>query len=336
MTGEEVDASSLLIGKLINILIRSRITFYPRGPYVYRPTSNRASIYSVPGAEPSRRDRDERDRPRSRVRDSSRHRGDPSVSRRDRDREDKDRIRGEREREDSRRDRDADREVEFDDPRRWRDDGKRDERMAARRGDRYPDQYRDKERVRDKDSTWDSTTDRRWMSVEERDARPKRLPGREKRNGPIADDTKEREERRDRERDREKEPAWMDAYIPNPSSGHILGSKGVDGELDGIQAWKKGLKEKDMKATIKETNGVESRPLIPNDQLDEIQLFRLLMKREEEKKKSDNADPPPPLVGASPLAVKAAPNLPNLQTPQSIKTSEGMLKSQQMSLSLID
>ncbi|KAF8225027.1 hypothetical protein L208DRAFT_1409088 [Tricholoma matsutake] len=273
-------------------------------------------------AEPSRRDRDERDRPRSRVRDSSRHRGDPSVSRRDRDREDKDRIRGEREREDSRRDRDADREVEFDDPRRWRDDGKRDERMAARRGDRYPDQYRDKERVRDKDSTWDSTTDRRWMSVEERDARPKRLPGREKRNGPIADDTKEREERRDRERDREKEPAWMDTYIPNPSSGHILGSKGVDGELDGIQAWKKGLKEKDMKATIKETNGVESRPLIPNDQLDEIQLFRLLMKREEEKKKSDNADPPPPLVGASPLAVKAAPNLPNLQTPQSIKTSE--------------
>ena len=285
------------------------------------------------GTEPSRRDRDERDRPRSRARDSSRHRGDPSVSRRDRDREDRDRVRSEREREDSRRDRDdvrrerdrdADREAEPDDPRRWRDDGKREERMAARRGDRYPDQYRDKERGRDKDSTWDSTAERRWVPVDERDGRPKRVTGREKRSVPNNDDTKERDDRRDRERDREreKEPAWMDTYIPNPANGNVLGGQGVDGELDGIQAWKKGMKEKELKATVNEGSGVESRQPIANDQLDEIQLFRLLMKREEEKKKSDNAD------GIAPGNLSSALNLINLHSPQVIKTTEGMLKSQ--------
>jgi zinc finger CCCH domain-containing protein 13 len=205
--------------------------------------------------------------------------------------------------------------------------------MAARRGDRYPDQHRDKERARDKDSTWDSTAERRWVSVEERDGRPKRVTGREKRNGPNADDTREREDRRDRERDREreKEPAWMDTYIPNPSSGNILGSKGVDGELDGIQAWKKGMKEKELKATTNESNGAESNPSLPNEQLDEIQLFRLLMKREEEKKKSDNVDALAPV----PPAVDAVTNLTTLQSPQASKTSEGMLNFQQMSLYFI-
>ena len=280
---------------------------------------------NVPGTEPTRRDRDERDRP---VRDTSRHRGDPSVSRRDRDREDKDRVRSEREREDSRRDRDearrererdADREVEPDDPRRWRDDGKREERMAARRGERYPDQYRDKERGREKDSTWDSTSERRWVPVEERDGRPKRAAGREKRSVPNTDDTKEREDRRDRER--EKEPAWMDTYIPNPSNGNILGSQGVGGELDGIQAWKKGMKEKELKAAISENSSAQSRQPVTNDQLDEIQLFRLLMKREEEKKKSDKTD------GVTPGNSSSAVDIVNPQNPQEIKTAEGKLKS---------
>jgi hypothetical protein len=299
---------------------------------------NRTLAECIPGAEQSRRDRDERDRPRSRARDSSKQRGDPSLSRRDRerDREDKDRVRSEREREDSRRDRDefrrererdADREIEVDDPRRWRDDGKRDERMAARRGDRYPEQYRDQERGRDKDSTLDSTADRRWVPVEERDGRSKRLTGRERRNGANADDIKERDDRRrDRERDRErdKEPAWMDTYIPNPSSGNILGGKGVDGELDGIQAWKKGMKERELKTTVNEGNGVESRQPVPDDQLDEIQLFRLLMKREEEKKKSDSADVHASLLGTPLPAVHGAASLQNTQV---LKTSEGIITS---------
>jgi len=314
---------------------------------VYWRMSNRVFVDMVSGPEHIRRDRDERDRPRSRVRDSSRHRGDPSVSRRDRDRdrdrEDKDRARGEREREDSRRDRDdfrrerereADREVEFDDPRRWRDDGKRDERMAARRGDRYPDQYRDKERIRDKDSSWDATAERRWVSVEERDGRSKRISGREKR---TADGTKAREDRRDRERDqeKEKEPAWMDTYIPNPSSGSILSGKGADGELDGIQAWKKGMKEKELKAVTHESNGVQPSQPIPDEQLDEIQLFRLLMRREEEKKKSDNVDALAPLLGIPSPTVNTVANLTNLQDTQVLKASEGVLKFHRMCLCLI-
>jgi hypothetical protein len=127
----------------------------------------------------------------------------------------------------------------------------------------------------------------------------------------------------------------MDTYIPTPSSGNILGGKSIDGELDGIQAWKKGMKEKEMKAMINESNGAESRQPIANDQLDEIQLFRLLMKREEEKKKSDNADAVAPLLGTPPAAVNLVTNLTDLQGPQVVKTSEGMLKSQQISLRLI-
>ena len=89
--------------------------------------------------------------------------------------------------------------------------------------------------------------------MEEREARTKRGAerggGRDRRNG---DDEKERGEPkssgRDRDREREKEPAWMDTYIPPATSGTgILGGKGADGELDGIQAWKKGMKEKEKK-----------------------------------------------------------------------------------------
>jgi hypothetical protein len=166
------------------------------------------------------------------------------------------------------------------------------------------------------------------VPVEERDGRSKRLTGRERRNGPNADDIKERDDRRrDRDRERDKEPAWMDTYIPNSSSGNILGGKGIDGELDGIQAWKKGMKERELKATINESNGVEARQPVPDDQLDEIQLFRLLMKREEEKKKSDNADAHASLLGTPSLAVHGVANLINLQKSQVSKTSEGIITS---------
>lgn len=255
-----------------------------------------------------RKDRGERERPRSRARDSSRPPRDPSSSRRDRDREreDKDRLRGDRDRDDHRRERDRDsdnREGDADDPRRWRDDGKRDERMAARRGDRHTDQHRDRDRVRDREPAWDSSGDRRWTAGEERDGRPKRTTGRERKANPP-EEGKEREDRRDRDRDREKEkePAWMDTYIPPPTGAGILGSKGAAGELDGIQAWKKGMKEKELKdkATLPDTKGESETDQSSNveksesttKQLDEIQLFRLLMKREEEKKQTDNPDAP--------------------------------------------
>ncbi|KAG6850829.1 hypothetical protein H0H93_008132 [Arthromyces matolae] len=207
------------------------------------------------------------ERARSRVRDSSRSRKDASPSRKDREREpDND-----------------------DDPRRWRDDGKRDERMAARRAEKQS------ERFRDRDSLLDPA-DRRWVAAEERESRNKRTNGRDRKLATFTDEGKDRDERRDKEREKEKEPAWMDTYIPSSSSG-ILGAKAVDGELDGIQAWKREKKEKEMKeqADISKggANGTQETPNkldadVPA--LDEIQIFRLLMKREEEKKKVDTLD----------------------------------------------
>ncbi|KAG5654749.1 hypothetical protein H0H81_003757 [Sphagnurus paluster] len=224
--------------------------------------------------ENGRKDRDEV--AKSRVRDSSRPRRDTSPSRRDRD--------------DFRRDRDRDRDLDRDteeDPRRWRDDGKRDERMATRRTDRHSDRLRDRDLL--------DSGDRRWVSADDRDGRAKRPAGRERK----IEDGKDREDRRDRER--EKEPAWMDTYIPPPSNGTgILGGKAAgDGELDGIQAWKKERKEKEMKdqpapvltkAPATPDTAPADKPEANGKALDEIQLFRLLMKREEEKKKTDVPD----------------------------------------------
>ena len=184
-----------------------------------------------------------------------------------------------------------------DDSRRWRDDGKRDERIATRR---------DRERGWDR---WEPSHDR--DRADDRD-RGKRPPARDRRTG-AADDGKDKEERRDRDREKEKEPAWMETYVPPPSGGGILGGKGVDGELDGIQAWKKGLKEKERKdkepdsspdATTKPpTNPSESSlPAAPEGQLDEIQLFKLMMKREAEKKDS----PDQPVNGGTGATVVAS------------------------------
>ncbi|KIL70666.1 hypothetical protein M378DRAFT_6610 [Amanita muscaria Koide BX008] len=256
------------------------------------------------GREESRRDRDDRERPRSRIRDSSRPRREASTTRRERDEKDRrdDNVRertsrADRDRDEYRRDRDRelDKDSEHDDPRHWRDDGKRDERVAARR---------DRERARERDVAWDSANDRRW-TADERDSRTKRSTRDKK---PLqSEDVKDREERKDRDRDREKErekekePAWMDTYIPSGPSFGILGGKGADGELDGIQAWKKGMKEKEQREKgIESTTPSNGGQDQPNDdhsisektdgaekQLDEIQLFKLLMKREEEKRKMD-------------------------------------------------
>lgn len=263
---------------------------------------------SAPGPE-GRKERDER--ARSKARDTSRPRRDPSSSRRERDKEredgrEKDKPpRGERERDDYRRERDdhrrdrdreLDKDIDQDDPRRWRDDGKREERIAARRGDRPSD----RDRVRDKptqDSGTDPMGDRRWASGEDRDGRYKRSSVRDRKSGAMNDETNERDDRRERER--EKEPAWMNTYIPSDSSGGILGAGAADGELDGIQEWKKGLKEKETKGKIHSviqdmTNVDDTNHPVASDMteshLDEIQLFKLMMKREEERKKTEQDD----------------------------------------------
>ncbi|KAF8634004.1 hypothetical protein AX15_001178 [Amanita polypyramis BW_CC] len=263
--------------------------------------------------EGGRRDRDDRERPRSRARGSSRSRRDASSTRRERDererRDDSARDRSSR----GDRDLDKDKDTEYDDSRHWRDDGKRDERMAARR------ERENRERPSERDSAWDLSSDRRWP-VDERDARNKR-PTRDRKG----EDVKDREERRDRERDRdrerekEKEPAWMDTYIPSGPNFGILGGKSSDGELDGIQAWKKGMKEKEQKEREKEQglsstterggSNIESteKADVPEKQLDEIQLFKLLMKREKEKK----TDLSPDITPASTDSTSLVLNMPN-------------------------
>lgn len=141
-------------------------------------------------------------------------------------------------------------------------------------------------------------SDRRWTPGDDRDGRYKRSTARERRSGHLGDEGKEKEDRKDREREKEKEPAWMDTYIPTDSSPGILGGQMPGGELDGIQAWKKGLKDKEIRDHENSspngqgnTLGQPSSSALPEPAekaMDEIQLFKLMMRREEEKKKSED------------------------------------------------
>ena len=222
------------------------------------------------------------------MRDSSRSRREGSPSRRDKEDRRVDRDDGycyRRDRDD--RDRDFERDSELEDPRRWRDDGKRDERIAARRERELRDR-------RDR-PTWDAgdRSDRRWAAGDDRDSRGKRASGKDRK---LGEDGKDRDDRKDRER--EKEPAWMDTYIPSSGSGNVIGGHQSGGELDGIQAFRKEMQQKDKStspvASLAAPQTQASSPgQAPENQLDEIQLFRLMMKREEEKKKSDSPVPLP-------------------------------------------
>ncbi|TCD63396.1 hypothetical protein EIP91_005604 [Steccherinum ochraceum] len=264
--------------------------------------------------EPGRRDNRERPRSRSRIR------REPSPPRRDRERDRDDRVRDRRgeDRDDDRRERDdyprrdrddfnrrdwgdrtRDRDDNFrdgrdrreydrdleEDPRRWRDDGKRDERIAARRDRDQRDRGWDR---------WEPGNDRDRERPDERDGRSKRTAGRDRRTG--AEDGKEKEDRREREK--EKEPAWMETYVPSSPGAGILGGQSAEGELDGIQAWKKGLKEKERKEkeledppeSYKKSPEPTTESSSPSGQesgMDEIQLFKLMMKREAEKKDTE-------------------------------------------------
>lgn len=244
----------------------------------------------------SRRDRDDRDRPR----ESSRQRESPNSSRRERDdRERGDRRERDRDRDDNRnhdflrRERDRDRFVDDDDSRKWRDDGKRDERVSQRRDkDRQDRDEHSRERAND-----DTPRERElWVSPDETRGQ-KRAP-RERRMGVGPPDSRDRDREDRKDREKEKEPAWMETYVPPPSSAGILGGKGFGNEVDSIQAWKKDMKEREMKAkgtAADSTNNAmvpqatsdeaskdvssSTAPVPPEGQLDEIQLFKLMMKQ---------------------------------------------------------
>ncbi|KAH8988800.1 hypothetical protein EDB92DRAFT_2008494 [Lactarius akahatsu] len=248
-----------------------------------------------------RRDREDRERPRSRVRDSSKQRRDSSPSRRDRESErdrDRDRDRDEHRRRDDRRDdhirrdRDVERD-DNDDHRRWRDDGKRDERIAARRELRDKE-HREREREREGSVVpvpanvpriWirsvraiENATVGSWTNVslsEPTDA-----------TGVGTVETRI-----------EMAKTATSARIQGDSGAGILGGKAENGELDGIQAWKLGMKEKERKEreseALRSNSDIECPgsakateiPATPPAEppLDEIQLFKLMIKREEEK-----------------------------------------------------
>jgi zinc finger CCCH domain-containing protein 13 len=251
-----------------------------------------------------RRDRETREQPRSRVRESSRSRRDSSPSRKDRG--DRDSV-GERERYRDREDRgerpargidhySPPRDKEFnEDARRWRDDGKREERLATKKERDRDGRERDRVHLdNDRDAPNEKSRDRereRWSTTDERDNRLKRPSARERR---YADDGKDEQRDKERERDKEKEPAWMETYIPSDSHAGILGGQSADGELDSIQAWKKGMKEKeekDKQVVVSEAKDIldpsQSVSHEQENQMDEIQLFKMLIKREAEKKEGD-------------------------------------------------
>ncbi|KIY45414.1 hypothetical protein FISHEDRAFT_61140 [Fistulina hepatica ATCC 64428] len=238
----------------------------------------------IKGGEPrSARDDREGGRARSRLRDSSRSRREPSTSRRDRD----DDYRG------YRRSKDADYDHDNDDPRRWRDDGKRDERLSQRRERRN-----------------ESYDDRRWTLVEERDGRSKRTNGRERKSA-NGEEGKERGERGERQ---EKEPAWMDTYVPTTPTAGILGGQAADGELDGIQAWKKDMKDKEFK----EKNAQSAKSDQSAAELD--QLFQKLITSKSEEQKSTSPVTDQPLPG---LANEASLPTPRINT--NVTSSNGTL-----------
>lgn len=197
-------------------------------------------------------------------------------------------LRGDRDRDEQRRDKDREGELD-EDPRRWRDDGKREERLASSR----------RERGRDKtnaDHGWEGSGDKRWTTVDDRGF--KRSSARDRKPGNATDEVKEKEDRREREREKEKEPAWMDNYVPNESTPGILGGQSSTGELDGIQAWKKGLKESKDKEVVLSVSAKETvleKPLVPSNStekpaMDEIAMFKEMMRKEEEKKKTGTDD----------------------------------------------
>lgn len=202
--------------------------------------------------------------------------------------------------------------------------------MAARREREARERDWDRFEARDRE---------RPSAGDDRDGRNRRGAGRERRLGGANDDTKDREDRRDRDKEREAEPAWMETYVPTTPGGGILGGKSADGELDGIQAWKKGMKEKERKEKGEvspetgkgaDANATSNQPASstasPSTEspMDEIQLFKLMMKREAEKKedgKAQNGLLNHALTESGPPGLSSSPSL---QSQKSDRSGTGM------------
>lgn len=236
------------------------------------------------------------------MRDTSKSRRDLSTVRRDRERGEHD----DRDRENRRTDRRGEREDRSRSDR-WVDDGKWEERLEARRRDRDDERPREKDRngwreVGDKDAK-DRNSDKRTRSDRDKERARSPLPpddkqertrrsGREKK-----EDAKEKEDRKEREK--EKEPAWMETYVPSDTNIGIFGGQTTDGQIDSIQAWKKGMQAKERKekpdnGALDETDAgpppsVPPKAISEEGQMDEIQLFKMMIQREQQRSNGDGS-----------------------------------------------
>jgi hypothetical protein len=130
----------------------------------------------------------------------------------------------------------------------------------------------------------------------------------------------------------------MDTYIPGDSGAGILGG---EGELDGIQAFKKGMRAKEQKdapsspddareAIADRLSGslksevAPSTGLSSDKPLDEIQLFKLMMKKEQDQKAPEKLQVPAPepiLTGPTLQEVESGvPGLPRVSDQRKVST----------------
>ena len=88
-------------------------------------------------------------------------------------------------------------------------------------------------------------SNRRWTPADDRDGDYRHFL----KSGQLGDKGKEKEDHTDKdsEREKEKDPAWMETYIPTDFSPGILGGQLHGGELDGVQALNRGLKDKEIR-----------------------------------------------------------------------------------------
>lgn len=102
----------------------------------------------------------------------------------------------------------------------------------------------------------------------------------------------------------------METYVPSEPLSGILGGVASTGELDGIQAWKKGMKDKEREKDEKEGVGrsvndastatTHEKPAREEAEavqpMDEIQLFRLMMQKAKAKPDAEGPAPSEPIA----------------------------------------
>ncbi|CAE7212758.1 unnamed protein product [Rhizoctonia solani] len=187
-----------------------------------------------------------------------------------------------------------------DDTHDWRrareDDRQRSRSRPRGKGEREPVNGSKRER-----DSWAAPEGRRGAADRRRNA-----AGDDRQDGKAKDDRTTSKNERDRPL-QEEEPAWMGDYVPEVGSRAILGST----KEDGIQAWKRELKEKERAAQGIEVDSLEDEGLggldddvahmklveeqakqntfaqQEDDGLDEIQRFKKLMQESERQRRED-------------------------------------------------